>query len=156
MPLISPDTGETRIGDSHVHVMFNTRSISLLEERLGGGMKDWLAKLQSDGGITDVIILLWGSMEGYRRRESTRPEPFTEDDAANLMDEVGIQVATEDLAVALMHSSALRLSDATKAKAMEMFEATKSGEAATEAAPFSGTISSSARAPASPQTAPGT
>jgi len=48
-----------------------------------------MQEMAMDIGMTEILSLLYAGMEGYRRKFRTRHEPYTIDDAADVLEDCG-------------------------------------------------------------------
>lgn len=87
-----------KVGERSYPIVFNTAASYNLEiylQKNNLGTVGGLFKRLVDGsaGFTEVLQLLWASIEGGRVRNRTRLEPYTIEEVAGIVDEMGGLVA---------------------------------------------------------------
>jgi len=82
------------IGGKSYPLIFNTHAICQLEAYLRredlGTLNDIFGRMsQAQVSLLDLQVILWASLEGYRRKHKTRSFPYTMDEVCNLLDSHG-------------------------------------------------------------------
>lgn len=109
MALINPETGESVLDGTGVHVVLTVEAWLWIERRLGLTILEVLERaMQLRFGIEHTVVILWAGAEAWRRRYAVGSPVFTEEQAAKVFEQAGGLVPVmKVLAEAIRHSSAL-------------------------------------------------
>lgn len=90
------------VGGKEVQVLFTNRAIIAAEKQIGKGIMQALSDFSSGGGsYTDLTALLRAGMEAARQDAKAAGRPVSNDDAINLLDQVGFAGAAGPVMSAL-------------------------------------------------------
>jgi hypothetical protein len=90
-----------RAGGQDVQVLFTNRAILSAEKQLGKGILQVLQDFQAGGSYTDLVALLRAGMEAARLDARSGGKPVSNDNALDVLDEVGFAGAVGPVMEAL-------------------------------------------------------
>jgi hypothetical protein len=86
--------GTIKVNDREVPILFTNRALLSAEKQVGKGIIGMLNGFVEGGsGIGDLVALLRAGMEAARQDAHGRGKPVSNDDAMDIIDEIGFTAA---------------------------------------------------------------
>lgn len=81
------------VGSREYAIRFTQNALYRLQKQLGRP----LAEIRNSAGPVEIQTMLWAGLEGARLKSRDRKEPFTLDEAGDLIDELGGLAAAAEI-----------------------------------------------------------
>jgi hypothetical protein len=94
-------TATIKVGEREVHILYTNRAILTAEKQLDRGIVQILQTFSEGGSYIDLVALLRVGMEAARVDARSGGRSISNDDALNVLDEIGFAAAIEPVMTAL-------------------------------------------------------